>query len=94
MKSMTPEVRQNMEALLAKAEAGLKGLPGVYDKTAVAALVTELTAAGARISDRPAWDSARMSFGGVKSSCTAGTAGAIRNWCVAVRKRLEENADA
>lgn len=91
---MTSEVADNMKALIDRAERGLKALPkdawadrAAYD-AAVAGLVRDLEAAGARINDRPAWESARMSFGKVTSTCTAGTAGAIRNWCVAARKRL------
>lgn len=99
MKPMTPEVRQNMQAILAKAEAGLQALPS-YDMRnsaphdrAVEQLVAELTAAGAKLDARPSWEGSRMSFGGTKSTCTSGTAGVIRNWCAAARKRLEETAD-
>lgn len=91
---MTSDVADNMKALIDRAERGLKALPkydhansAPYD-AAVAALVRELEAAGARINNRPSWENATMAFGKVKSTCTAGTAGAIRNWCVAARKRL------
>lgn len=94
MKPLTDEVRSNMAMLLEKAEAGLAALPrfdyqhrAPYD-AAIASLVRQLEAAGARIHDRPAWESARISFGGVASTSTAGTASAISNWCVAARKRL------
>lgn len=90
---MTSEVADNMKALIDKAERGLKLLPPYDHKSdardrAVADLVRELEAAGARINDRPSWENASMAFGKVKSTCTAGTAGAIRNWCVAAKKRL------
>lgn len=91
---MTAETADAMKALIDRAERGLKALPpfdynnrGPYD-LAEAQLVRDLESAGALINDRPAWEGARMSFGKVKSTCTAGTAGAIRNWCVAARKRL------
>lgn len=95
MKPLTPEVRANMQALVDKAQAGLDALPP-YDfrntaphDRAVEQLVAELTAAGARLDARPSWEGSRMAFGGVKSTCTSGTAGVIRNWCMAARKRLE-----
>lgn len=91
---LTPDVRANMQAILAKAEAGLAALPkfdyrdrAPYD-AAVAALVRELEAMGARVNDRPAWESAIIKAAGVRSTSTGGTAAAIRNWCVAARKRL------
>jgi hypothetical protein len=93
-------VRTNMMALLGRAEAGLKSLPPyIYGSSdahdaALALLVKELEAAGAKINDRPSWESSRMSFGGVRSTCTAGTTGAIHNWCAAVRKRLGLGAAA
>lgn len=94
-KELSKDVRSNMLALLSRAEAGLDALPQFdwerrsYYDAAVSRLARELEAAGARIDDRPAWECASMAFGGAKSTCTAGTAGAIRNWCAAVRKRLD-----
>lgn len=91
---MTAETADAMKAMIERAEHGLKALPkcdfanhAPHD-AAVADLVRDLEAAGARINDRPSWENATMAFGKVKSTCTAGTAGAIRNWCVAARKRL------
>ncbi len=93
---MSELIGDNMRALLGKAERGLAALPAFdhrnrapYD-AAVAQLVAQLKAGGARIDNRPAWETARMAYGGVRSTCTQGTAGAIRNWCEAVRKRLGE----
>lgn len=48
----------------------------------------DLTASvGARINDR--WDGCRVRIAGVSSTCTAGMAGALRNWTVAARRKLE-----
>lgn len=91
---MTLETADAMKAMIDRAERGLKALPK-YDfanhaphDAAVAELVRDLEAAGARINARPSWEGSSMAFGKVKSTCTAGTAGVIRNWCVAAKKRL------
>jgi hypothetical protein len=90
---MTAETADAMKAMIERAERGLKALPkGDWRdrarELAIAELVRDLEAAGARINARPSWEGSSMAFGKVKSTCTAGTAGVIRNWCVAARKRL------
>lgn len=40
------------------------------------------------INDRPDWEASRVKLWGIQSTCTAGFTGALRNWCVAARKRL------
>lgn len=45
---------------------------------------------GASFSDQ--WDGARVRIAGVRSSSTSGVAGALRNWLIASRKRIEQEA--
>lgn len=42
---------------------------------------------GGRFDDN--WTGARIRLGGITSTCTSGTAGVLRNWQVAARKRLQ-----
>lgn len=42
---------------------------------------------GARIDDR--WDGCSVKIAGVRSTCTAGMSGALKNWTVAAKRRLE-----
>lgn len=85
--------RAEIERLVGLVEGKLKGLPPIennydqYFRDAEKAL-TDL----AKENDgRRAYnfDYAYLSLGGIKTSCTAGAAGAMRNWLKAARKRLE-----
>lgn len=41
-----------------------------------------------KIDDRPAWENTRVRIFGIQSTCTYGLEGALRNWCVAAKKKL------
>lgn len=54
----------------------------------VAASLTE--SVGAKINDR--WDGAKVRIAGISASSTSGIRGALQNWLVGARKRLEAEA--